>query len=329
MIHKMSKIKKPLLKILKTPALYIIGIAIIGFILYKIGIKEITVTISSMNLFYLPLIIILTLGALFLGSLSIWILVRPIKEISLRKIIRYYCISWAFGLIAPGKIGDFSILLWFKKKENINFGQGLAVVILDKVITFAILFIFASASLFLFFPFVMALKLFFLVLGIGAVGLIIIYTPWGRRIVRKTILRKHAIYFNGFWTASKNYFSSLQKTLLINIAATLGRVILTGLIYYSIFLSIGLKTNIIYVFLISATVLIISFIPISINGLGIRELTNVYLYSQVGITPQIAFSSSIINLIILYVLGAIIFSYTYKMRNSENDPQSAPDTFPN
>ena len=59
---------------------------------------------------------------------------------------------------------------------------------------------------------------------------------------------------------------------------------------------------------------IVSLIPFTLSGLGIRELISVALYSKIGIPTNIATSMLIILLTISY-LWAIIVIFSYKHKN--------------
>lgn len=48
---------------------------------------------------------------------------------------------------------------------------------------------------------------------------------------------------------------------------------------------------------------LISFIPISISGLGIRDATLIYLFSLIGLKPELAVSYAFLVFITFFVCG--------------------------
>jgi len=53
---------------------------------------------------------------------------------------------------------------------------------------------------------------------------------------------------------------------------------------------------------------IISLIPITINGIGLRETAAVYLYSLLGAKPEVVISAYLVMTVITYVFAIIILS---------------------
>ena len=124
-----------------------ISIAILGILIYYVGIKQILETFVSMKKVFLIPILILHIISLLIGALNIKILIKKIKnKLSFRKILKYYLVSWSIGSIMPGKIGEFSIL-YMLKKENISYGQSLAITMIDKIITIIVLSITAAITI--------------------------------------------------------------------------------------------------------------------------------------------------------------------------------------
>jgi len=290
----------------KTSLMYLLGISILIALTYKVGYNKIISILSSIETIYIPLIVLLFGLTLLAGASNIWILLRSVKRLSFWKTIKYYCISWSIGLIAPSKIGEFSII-YFLKKEDIEIGKGLAIVVLDKFITFMLLLVFASIGLFIFFPLDIAIIIFVIILCIGIITAISLYSFSGRNFIRKFILRKYSPLLTGFGLTNKGFFNENLHLILINGLLTIARFFLAALSGYVTFISLGTKVGYIYVLLIFTIAQLLSLIPISINGLGIRELTNVYIYTKIGIASQTALSRSLIALIIMYAYGITIF----------------------
>ena len=139
------------LKIISKIAL---GALIILILFYKIGFKEILRTIGDFDLVYILILVPLYLLSLFIGGININILIRSINEkLNFWKTLKYYIISWSFGLLVPGKLGEFS-LVYFLKKEEVALGKGLVISILDKVITIIALSSLAIIGFFSFFTLV-------------------------------------------------------------------------------------------------------------------------------------------------------------------------------
>ncbi|MFC1675255.1 lysylphosphatidylglycerol synthase transmembrane domain-containing protein, partial [Candidatus Omnitrophota bacterium] len=63
-------------------------------------------------------------------------------------------------------------------------------------------------------------------------------------------------------------------------------------VFYLIALSIGIKVNIIYFFIFIPIINAITFLPISIGGLGLRDATAVFFFAKVGVSSDLTFAAS-------------------------------------
>jgi len=104
----------------------------------------------------------------------------------------------------------------------------------------------------------------------------------------------------------KQYPKALVSALLFSIIFQLMMIICIFLMG----LAIGETTDFFYYLLFIPIVWVVSLLPISLNGLGTREGTFVYLFSLIGMSSESATLLSILNLLLLVLqglLGAIVF----------------------
>ena len=90
-----------------------------------------------------------------------------------------------------------------------------------------------------------------------------------------------------------------------------------SVILYFIFLNAGIKVSPFIIASISAAGKIISLIPITLSGLGVRESVIIYFYSILGISPVIIGSIYIVNIFVYYVLAGILVLFLFKLLSPE------------
>ena len=155
----------------------------------------------------------------------------------------------------------------------------------------------------MFFSYGQALRLIMIMI----IGLVImvysILSERGRSFIRKHILRGFSKYFEGFSKTLFFYLKKQKKVLLLNFLLTLLKWVILALVISFLFVSFNSPMPFIYVLLISVITTIISLVPISISGLGVREASAVYLFSKVGATIVITASVQLINLVIVYSIS--------------------------
>ena len=211
-----------------------------------------------------------------------------------------------FSLITPGKLGQF-FFEYFLKKEKISIVKGIVVSILDRMITFITFFIVSIFGFFIFFTQEQAFKLIIIGLLILVAVSFIILSKFSRNLIKKYILRRYANKFKGFSEFLFSYLKQHKNILVLNFIITFLKLLLSSLFIFTIFLAFNSNVNFIYVVIIDSVITIISLIPISISGLGLREYSAVFLFDKVNVSSSVVLSVFLISLVIHYVSALIIY----------------------
>lgn len=283
---------------------FFIAFSILFVLFYKIGFKNIIETFKDINLLFVLIYLIFFFIFLLLGSLNIKLLINATnKEIRFIKIIKYCFLSWSIGLFVPGKVGEFS-LIYFLKKENVPIGKGTVICIMDKLITVTVTSLIAVVGFFIFFS---KNDISILIFSLVLLFLLFIFslTEKGRSLIKKYILKRYAIKFKGF---SKTLFYLLKKRvgiLFLNFSLTIVRLIVVGITYLIMFLSLGQNINLTYIIMIYAIGIIVSLIPVTPSGLGVREAAAVLLYSRVGVLSEVTITVYLFFNIINYLIASV------------------------
>ena len=286
-----------------------VSLTLFLILFYKVGFLEIYQLILKMKLVFLPLIILFFMLNFICGFFKIKILLKPLnKKISFLKIAKYSIIAWSFGLFSPSKIGEFS-MPFFLKKEGISLGEGFAMQVLDKgmmVFSFAIIAIFSALIFFSIRNAFLFSIILFLTLTIC---LFIVLSRFTRNIIKKYVLKKYSLKFKGFSKTLFNYLKNSKVYLFLAFIFSLVKIFFMAFVVYFLFLSFGVDIPLVYIIMIMAITIASSMIPISMNGLGVRQSIGVFLYSQIGISPLIAMGNYTIQLALNYITGTIFVSY--------------------
>jgi len=287
------------------------GLAILLFLFYKVGFKSIGLALKDLDLKYMPLILFLFILSWFIAMLNLKILFKPLKlEIANKRLFKYFMLSKAISLIFPGRIGEFSIVL-FLKKHGISIGESTAVVFLDKLITIIVSSIFGFLGIFFFFGKLYMIRL--LLLFVLAIFLLFIFLKEkSRQIIRKHILRRYASKFKGF---SKTLFSyrKQKRLILYDSFLTLLRIFLNVVAAFFIFLAFGKNINLFVLFLVSCIETLTTIIPLTTNGLGIRQGIGIYILSSFyGLESSIIAARYVIGILINYFLSLFSVIFFWK-----------------
>lgn len=283
-----------------------LGFLILSLLMYKIGLIQIIDVLKTTKIVYVIPAIVAFLSTLILNACKVDILLKSLGyKVSFCRLTKCAISAWAIGVITPAKLGEFSII-YFLKNEGINIGKGTAVSLLDRMISLSTISFFAIVGVTFYFTTKKALEFAVLSLILLIIGIILIKSEIIRDFIKKTILKKYSTNFRGF---SKTFFFILNHrkgSVLANIIITTIKGMIGALVLYSLFLALDIHIAYYHIFFITAITSLLSLIPITISGLGIKEAGTVYLFGYLlGTSSGIAAGAAILNLIIKYISAAI------------------------
>lgn len=299
----------------------LVGVFIFIFILLKIDIKQTIKIFTNVKIEYIILSSLLFIPHLFVKSIRWNLLLRQQKiKYSFFDTFIIYLSSLYVGFITPGRLGELIKVFYLKNDKNINYGVGLASVMLDRIFDLYLLLLLSIICLIRFNIFENFSNAFLIVIVfLSCLPLLIfkkkvIYHFLQRvklKFVRKIINRKVPFRI-------KNFISEFVFLLNFRLFTS---ILLTFLGYFFFFLqckliaiSINLDIGFINLSLFNSLSNIISFLPISFSGIGTREAVLVYLFGLVNMDAESAVLFSLLVFFTLFGFGGIIgfFSWLYR-----------------
>jgi len=112
-------------------------------------------------------------------------------------------------------------------------------------------------------------------------------------------------------------FRNRKKLLVKNFLLSMVIQASAPLAFYVIALSLGLKTNIIYFFILIPVIAAITMLPVSIGGLGLRDASTIFFFAKVGIDNHVSFAISLLGffyILVISVMGGILYVFTLHSR---------------
>lgn len=240
------------------------------------------------------------------------------------NLVKFSFVALFMGLVLPATTGSDALRIVFLERKHKNFkGKGGASVIIERLIGFLILaFLGFIGSVIVYFQ--TGFEKFIYVTALIALGILLIF-----------FILKNAWLFNKLtlqlskiskWEKSVDYLRSLYEALnMFPIKDSLKYTIPLILLFqfstifcgYLVFCAFGIDLPFYYHMAFFPLIQIISIIPFSISGLGIREGVFVYFYGLLGVNESVAFFVSIMYYALLILVPAIIgmIIYLYDSKN--------------
>ena len=280
----MKKAKPVVILLLKV----VVSGGLLAYLLSRIHPERFLQTFATAKYSYIGLAMLVYLVTQGFSAVRWTALARPLGiKTPFKAMLRYYLIGMFFNLFAPGTVGgDVSRVYYLVRDEDMR-AQGHAVttvhatmsVLMDRAIGMVVLVWLGAAGLLLFphyaVPHTARVATFLLSVGLLLGALI---TPLLRRLLPEDghhLLVKLRLMFRSYRT----HWRALLEAALLSLAVHLIQA------WIHVLMGRALDLNVPYSFAIIVYPLVGTFaaIPISLNGLGLREGGYIFLLAVIGI----------------------------------------------
>ena len=289
----------------------VIGIALFIYLLARVGIRPILKTLATVNINYLIIAILLSVFFVFLQSWK-WYVIMKRQGIKVNYLyaLKIQFISMFYGAITPSRAGSFIKVFYIKHKTKKLLGECISSVLLERILDLIIVFLFALAGTILLINYFTNLFWEVLIaLIIILVGILVFMNKklgkrFGKMFIKFLIPKKFKK--DAINTVDGFYDTLLKPTRLIK--PFLIALLAWFTSYTQLYLvGIALNIHIPYFYFITMVSIstVISLIPITIGGLGTRELTLITLFSVFAVTQKQVLAMSLVGLFISIALSAI------------------------
>ena len=294
-----------------------ISIMVFSFLIHKFGNSQLLKNLTHADpvYFILALCIIMLLSGVHLARWRIC-LAQMGEDIDWRYGLRLLFIGYFFNQSLPSSVGGDFFRIWLTNRSGISMHNSIASVIADRVAAFFGLFVLSIVlspvvsqilGTQVAFKVVSACFLFFMLPAV--------FFVYGEKILklfsRYTLLSKPISLFFSMKLIFGN-ISSLSRMLWLSALIHL----VSGFSFFLIARSIGVNMSILDCICLFPFIIIVSVIPISFGGWGLREGASIFVLGQIGVSPEDALSISVLLGIILAIVGIPgAFLWIFKMHS--------------
>ncbi len=278
--------------------------------------------IQKSNKLYLFLTLPISIFFLFVQSLR-WrtaLLVDASTKPPISVFFRYITIGYFANWFLPGSIGGDVIKTLALGKRMNAVSKSMAAILFSRLLGVTVMgFLFWVGYILSYSSPVKEVKQFFPIVITATIAGVILIVLLFKSNLLITIFSK---------TKIKNIFENLQHYLShprIVFKSFLYTLILQNtsiFLWFLLYLAIGQEIQIGIFYMFIPIVFIVTLIPISINGFGVREGISIFLFTMIsGITKEHVLSVNILSYALNFImagLGAILFMYEKRIV-SEND----------
>jgi uncharacterized protein (TIRG00374 family) len=286
----------------------LICIGILWFVFSRVDLSEVYQLFKGVSFW----VFLLTLSLFFIATLLFtirWgIILRNLQiNINLKTLISLQFIGMFFNLFLPTSAGGDVIKAYYLSNISQKRGMSYLSAFLDRyigLISAIILAAIASLSVRLEVD-GFAIYFWILLVFIAAILLsVLLATDFAKRLNK--LLGTRLKFVQGIISmineSSKTIFKNPRVVIWTFLLST-GYLLLMIAINYIFIVSIGKSIELKDLFVFLPVIALLTSIPISINGLGLREGAYIYLFATIGFTNSESLSISLLNFVLMLLSG--------------------------
>jgi uncharacterized protein (TIRG00374 family) len=317
----MKRIGRESLKLLITTALLI-------FLFYKVPVEEVFNIVRNIEIknFYLSIILFFLYYAFFSIRWK-YLLCSQKIEISLLQSYLFIHIAFFFNNFLPSGLGMDVVRSGYAGGRK-NFEKALGASLMERVLGMigmmfiGVLAIFSIRSEFIY------LAIFYIFLIVLIFLLYILIFSLNLEWIKKKLI---SIKFLNLGESLRTFYHAIKiygkKKKVVGIGIVYSLLVQITIILINFLLSKSLGINLPFISIIAyiPLITIISLIPVTINGLGMRESAYVFLFSYYGIAREQALSLSLLffaTSVIASLVGGFLFIFIRRQNHKEKTTSS-------
>jgi len=293
---------------IKKTYVWIIGLVVFGFVLTKVNVGDIFVIFSGIRVFYIAFAFLLTIPLIAIKAYR-WKYLLKMQDIdySFKTTFLAYLTSMYLGIITPGRAGELIKGFYVKNDKNVSLGKAFSSVLVDRLFDLFVLITLGCLGLAIFsLPKQQSLAILAVVSVIILATGILLSKKLARRAVqfvyKRTMLRS---YKEKIDESVDDFYSGIEELKKLRLVIPLLTTVFAYLLFYTqgylIAKSLNIPIPFFYLVFCISLVSLVALIPISISGIGTRDVTLIVLFSAQGLTKEAAVSLSLTLLFVFWV----------------------------
>jgi hypothetical protein len=260
-----------------------VSTALLVYIFKKAGIREVVSHLQTMNIWLFGCSSLIYLFIMMISSVRWKLLLAQYHPIT--KIFSLYMIGTFFNTILPGAVGGDAVKAYYLYKDTGKGGSSIGSVFLDRYIGFFALLSMGTLSGIFAFRDLCKIRMQWVIPMLFALFIVGSLIFFRLRIGER--FSAVSDFYDYFHNAIGNRASIVKAYLLSLLIQTL-----TIFSVYILAAGIGQPLTFTALFVFVPIIIVITMIPLSISGLGIRESAFVALFGLTGVSPEASMSIS-------------------------------------
>ena len=273
-------------------------------------------------------------------STSKWLLLLRAKgsPITFWRLLVINYIGGFWGLVLPSSVSADIVRGYYLSKSTANVSLAVTSMVIDRVMGALTLVLMGCVSAWMVgdtLGLANARLIAAAVAAVCALGIALLFhndfVHWvDRRIIQRMTDRK-IIWHVRRWIVACLHYRQYPRTLVLSFLFTLFVQVLRIMIFYAVALGFGVHVSVTYYFIFVPLIMLLIMLPVSINGIGLREGSFVVFFARVSVpTSQALIVSFVVSVLttLMTAIGGIVYMFDKSAMAPEAGRRMTDDRHP-
>ncbi len=285
----------------------LLSIGILFYFFQKIDYKKLESILNGINYVFIPVLLFFILSRNVIVALRFRLLSSFKKKIGIFVLTKQYFIASFFNNILPTALGGDGVRVFLLAECGISRSESVSFILVERLIGFfSYILIAFFATFFISIPSRVGVLIYSIAAVYTAAVFCIFYFGWRINTgkIRFPLLKKIVTAFILFRDNKKAIVFAFLFSFLFQLTNIF--------ISYLVSAAFGMRIPLLYFLGFLPLIGLVVMIPVSLGGVGLREMAFVYFFSQVGVSQENSLVISLgtyLTLIAGGLVGALLFSY--------------------
>ena len=254
-------------------------------------------------------------------------LMRPLMPVlTITRLLGIYCIGLFFNLTFPTVVGGDVVKMYYAGKPSKSYAQSFAATFLDRDAGMMAMMIIACGAILVYPVIVPAVPVGFVIWSAFAAFVavnIAIFSPYFHRLLTNLLKRFHFSRVEAKVDMISNAFQIMGRhkgILLGALVISLFNQLLVIAVTWIMAVGLRLQVPAFYFLTFVPVITLISMIPVSLNGMGLREYGFLSLFGAIGVAPASCLALGLLTSIVI-VLSSLPGGIVYIFLRNRTDMQ--------
>lgn len=292
--------------------LRLLGPALLVLVIVKIPNRQAILSVlSSAALAPLAASTLLNLVNVYLKVVRWQVLLRT-RDIRypLRRAFPAFLSSVYIGMLTPGRVGDVVRIQYLRAELGVPYAEGLASIVMDRLCDLYVLVVFVAVGVVRYSPVIVGRLAVVTWGGVAAIvlGPLIFLVPgvaerWMSGLYDRLSGGRAAGGLDRFLAALR---ANLGRPLLVTVPLTALAFLVNYVQGFIIGRALGIDLSFFDAMCLLAIASLLGLLPVSVSGVGVRELLFSLVFPLLGFSPEVGVSFGLLVFFVIYVANIVI-----------------------